>query len=499
MIDRTKSQSSAVAALLLPFLFLFTIDAAAAEKLNVLFIAIDDLRPELGCYGQPVKSPHIDRLASEGMLFERAYVQVALCMPSRVSMLTGCRPDTTGVVDFSVRFRSVLPNVVTLPQHFKDNGYHAAALGKIFHNDDKASWSEPLFKSQRAEDDYHTEFGRKVLAWTKEDHRRLTYVWDLGDGITKTKRPGGLPWEAPIIPDNAVRDGQLADAAVARLKELKDRPFFLAVGFHKPHLPFIAPKKYFDLYDRDAIEPANNPFPPTDAPKYATYNWNDLRHYYGIPDVGPVSAEQARDLKHAYYACVSFVDAQVGRVLAELDRLKLREKTVVVLWGDHGWQLGEHGMWDKHSNFETSTRIPLIVSAPGFKPGRTRALVESVDLYPTLAELTGLSRDSDLEGHSFVSLLGDPDKQWKTAVFSQYRRVIPGYGKIARGMGYSMRTDRYRLTEWRVSGTDFREYELYDHQADPQENVNLANRPSHKQRLNSLLIRLRQGWQDFPK
>lgn len=499
MIDRKKSLSSAVATLLFPFLSLFTNDAAAVEKLNVLFIAIDDLRPELGCYGQPVKSPHIDRLASEGMLFERAYVQVALCMPSRVSMLTGRRPDTTGVVDFSVRFRSVLPDVVTLPQHFKNNGYHAAGLGKIFHNDDKTSWSEPLFKSQRAEDDYHTEFGRKVLAWTKADHRRLTYVWDLGDGITKTKRPGGLPWESPVIPDNAVRDGQLADAAVAKLGELKDRPFFLAVGFHKPHLPFIAPKKYFDLYYRDAIEPAKNPFPPKDAPKYATYNWNDLRHYYGIPDVGPVSAEQAHDLKHAYYACVSFVDAQVGRVLAELDRLRLREKTVVVLWGDHGWQLGEHGMWDKHSNFETSTRIPLIVSAPGFKPGRTRALVESVDLYPTLAELAGLSRDSDLEGHSFVPLLEDPGREWKTAAFSQYRRVIPGYGKIERGMGYSMRTDRYRLTEWRVSGTDFREYELYDHQADPQENVNLANRPSHKQLVAGLVTRLRQGWQDFPK
>lgn len=480
--------------------FLFAscaVPTAQAEKLNVLFIAIDDLRPELGCYGQPVKSPHIDRLASQGMLFERAYVQVALCMPSRVSMLTGRRPDTTGVVDFSVRFRSVLPDVVTLPQHFKNNGYHAAALGKLFHRDDKASWSEPLFKSQRAEDDYHSEFGRQVMKWTKEDHRRLTYVWDLGDGITKKKRPGGLPWESPVIPDNAVRDGQLADAAVAKMNELKDRPFFLAVGFHKPHLPFIAPKRYFDLYDREAIELAPNPFPPKDAPKYATYNWNDLRHYYGIPDVGPVSDDQARDLKYAYYACVSFVDAQVGRLLSELDRLGLREKTVVVLWGDHGWQLGEHGMWDKHSNYETSTRIPLIVRAPGHKPGRTKALVESVDLYPTLAELAGLPRDAGLEGHSFVPLLQNPDEPWKTAAFSQYRRVIPGYGKIARGMGYSMRTDRYRLTKWIVPGTDFQEFELYDSQVDPQENVNLAKRPSHKDVLARLQKRMDEGWQAF--
>ena len=471
--------------------------AHAADRLNVLFIAVDDLRPELGCYGQPVKSPHIDRLAREGMVFDRAYVQVALCMPSRVSMLTGRRPDTTGVVDFSVRFRTVLPNVVTLPQHFKKHGYHAAGFGKIFHNDDKASWSEPLFKSQRGENDYHTEFGRQVLEWIKEDHRRLTYVWDLGDGITKTKQPGGLPWESPVIPDNAVRDGQLADAAVAKLKELKDRPFFLAVGFHKPHLPFIAPKRYFDLYDRDAIEPATNPYPPKDAPKYATYNWNDLRHYYGIPDVGPVSAGQACDLKRAYYACVSFVDAQIGRVLAELDRLGLRDRTVVVLWGDHGWQLGEHGMWDKHSNFETSTRIPLIVRAPGYRPGRTKALVESVDLYPTLCELAGLPLDKALEGHSFVQLLGKPNRKWKDAAFSQYRRVIPGYGKTARGMGYSMRTARYRYTEWRVPGTDFRGYELYDHDTDPGENVNLARRSGHQPLMEQLRQQMKMGWRKF--
>ncbi len=481
-------------------LVLLTSTAAGAndsDRMNVLFIAVDDLRPELGCYGQPVHSPHIDQLAEQGMLFERAYVQVALCMPSRASMLTGRRPDTTGVVDFTVRFRSVIPDVVTLPQHFKNHGYHAAAFGKLFHHDDKLSWSEPLFQSKRSEDDYHTEFGRQVLKWTKQDHRRLTYVWDLGDGIIKKKRPGGLPWEAPVIPDNAVRDGQLADAAIARLRALRDQPFFLAVGFHKPHLPFIAPKRFFDLYNRDDIEPAGNPFPPRDAPKYATYNWNDLRHYYGIPDVGPVSDDQARDLKHAYYACVSFVDAQIGRVLNELDQLALRDNTIVVLWGDHGWQLGEHGMWDKHSNYETSTRIPLIVRVPGFPAGRTSALVESVDLFPSLAELAGLPLTDGLEGHSFVPLLHDPNRPWKQAAFSQYQRVIPGYGKIARGMGYSMRTDRYRFTEWRVPGTDFREYELYDHKTDPQENTNLAGHPSHQPVMSQLKQQLDRGWNVF--
>lgn len=459
---------------------------------NVLFIAVDDLRPELGCYGKPVQSPHIDQLAREGTLFERAYVQCALCMPSRASLMTGRRPDTTGVVDFTVRFRDVPGDVVTLPQHFKNHGYHAAAFGKLFHNDDPVSWSERLWKSNRAR--YHTEFGKQVLAWIKEDYRRLTYVWDLGDGVTKTKRPGCLPWEAPDVPDNALRDGHIADAAIAKMKEVKDKPFFLAVGFHKPHLPFIAPKKYFDLYDRERIPLATNPFPPRDAPRFATYNWNDLRHYYGIPDVGPVSEEQARDLKHAYYACVSFMDAQVGRLLKCLEELGLRDNTIVVLWGDHGWQLGEHGMWDKHSNFETSTWAPLIIRTPGQKPGRTKALVEFVDIYPTLSELCGLPLDDGLEGHSFSPLIKDPDREWKSAAFSQYRRVIPGYGQISRGMGYSMRTDRYRFTEWLVPGTDFRAYELYDHRTDPDENINLAVAAEHKSLVDELKKKLHAGW-----
>ena len=468
--------------------------STVAAPPNVLFIVVDDLRPELGCYGKPVHSPHIDQLAREGVLFERAYVQCALCMPSRVSVFTGRRPDTTGVVDFSVRFRDVLGDVVTLPQHFKNNGYHAAAFGKVFHRDDVASWSEPLWQSNRQR--YHTDFGKQVLTWMSEDHRRLTYVWDLGDGITKTKSPGGLPWEAADVPDTKLRDGHIADAAIAKMRELKNRPFFLAVGFHKPHLPFIAPKKYFDIYDRSKIDLAANPFPPRDAPKFATYNWNDLRHYYGIPDVGPVLDEQARDLKHAYYACVSFVDAQVGRLLNSLDTLGLTKNTIVVLWGDHGWQLGEHGMWDKHSNFETSTHAPLIVRVPEVKAARTSALVEFVDIFPTLCELCGLSLDHGLEGRSFVPLLSNPDRQWKSAAFSQYRRVIPGYGKVARGMGYSMRTDRYRFTEWTVAGTDFHADELYDHRLDPNENINLAVLSEHQQLLNRLRKKLHAGWEN---
>lgn len=463
-----------------------------SKRPNVLYIAVDDLRPELGCYGSSALSPNIDRLAAAGTVCERAYAQVALCMPSRASIMTGQRPDTTGVVDFSVRFRDVQPDVLTMPQHFRAHGYTAVAFGKIFHNVDRASWDEPVSRFGREDDDYQTKFGRQVLQWIKEDHRRLTYTWDLGDGITKIKRPGGLPWEAPEVEDNRLRDGKMADAAVAKLRELKSagNPFFLAVGFHKPHLPFIAPKRFFDQYDADDIQPANNPYPPTGAPKFATYNWNDLRHYYGIPDVGPVSPQQARELKHAYFACVSFMDAQVGKLLDEVET----ENTIVVLWGDHGWQLGEHGMWDKHSNYETSTRVPLIIRVPGQHPGRTAALVELVDVYPTLSELCGLPLPGHLEGTSFAALIRDPDRPWKTAAFSQYRRVIPGYGKIARGMGYAMRTHRFRFVQWIVPGTDFYAWELYDHHQDPDENTNLADNPEYQSQMEILRKQLHAGW-----
>ena len=475
-------------------LFLLAGVAGADDRPNVLFIAVDDLRPELGCYGQPVHSPNIDRLAATGTRFDRAYVQVALCMPSRVSMLTGQRPDTTGVVDFSVRFRDVQPNVVTMPQHFRSHGYHAVAFGKIFHNDDKASWSEPLFTSQRSEDDYHTEFGKQVLAWTREDHRRLTYVWDLGDGITKTKRPGGLSWEAPQVPDNALRDGQIADAAVAKLRELKTGgvPYFVAVGFHKPHLPFIAPKTYFDLYDPKQITLATNPDPPKDAPKFATYNWNDLRHYYGIPDVGPVSPQQARELKHAYYACVSYMDAQVGKVVAEIDR----ENTIVVLWGDHGWQLGEHGMWDKHSNYETSTRVPLIVCVPPSKGsphqrfGRDRRPLPDI-VGALRIGIAGTSRGDELcavDGRSNPNL-GSRLLSANTDASSQAMERLLGEW----GMPFVQTV--IDSSSGLFPGRTFAPMNCMTTRQIQMKNVNLANQSKYKSQVALLRQQLRAGWQ----
>ncbi|MBE0540779.1 MAG: sulfatase [Verrucomicrobia bacterium] len=465
-----------------------TVSLNAADKLNVLFIAVDDLRPELGCYGTPVvKSPNIDRLAARGLLFNRAYCQQALCSPSRTSLLTGRRPDTTKVYNLQKHFRTELPDVVTLPQFFKQHGYHSLGMGKIYHGalDDAPSWSVPHWKSGGP--NYGPE-GEKMyrdrVAETKKQGK--TARW-REDGIK------GPPWESPSVPDNALADGKTADHAVAMLREYRAKPFFLAVGFVRPHLPFVAPKKYWDLYSENDFTLAPNPFPPKDVPEYAMYHWGELRGYIGMPAEGPLTDEQARKMIHGYYACVSFVDAQVGRLLDELDRLKLREKTIVILWGDHGWQLGEHGLWCKHTNFEEATRSPMIISVPGQRNAgsRTEALVEFVDIYPSLAELCGLSLPEGLEGTSFKPLLDDPQRPWKKAAFSQYPRPIPDQG---RGMGHTLRTERYRFTEWTVPGKDFREYELYDYQTDPQGNRNLANQPDYAAKVKELAELMRGGW-----
>jgi iduronate 2-sulfatase len=298
------------------------------------------------------------------------------------------------------------------------------------------------------------------------------------------------------VPDSAYHDGSLADMAVARLKELKgqNQPFFLAVGFLKPHLPFNSPKKYWDLFEPAKLKLAANPFRPQHAPPYAVTDFGELRSYYGVPPSGPVSEELARKLVHAYRAACSFTDANIGRVLDELERLGLRENTIVVLWGDHGWKLGEHAGWCKHSNVENDTNAPLILAAPGAKAAgqSTRALVEFVDIYPTLCELAGLPLRGHLEGVSMKPLLDDPSRPWKTAAFSQYPRTHDEQPL----MGYAMRTDRYRYVEWRNRATgEAVAHELYDHQTDPGENQNVAGLAENKELLVRLAVQLKGGWQ----
>lgn len=465
---------------------------ARKQGFNVLFFAVDDLRPQLGCYGDPVvKSPNLDKLASEGLLFNRAYCQQAVCSPSRTSLLTGRRPDTTKVYELKTHFRKTIPDVVTLPQQFKANGYFTLGMGKIYHGglDDEASWSVPHWRPKA--EMYHRPENKKLIErLTREAKER---GWS---GKTSWDRPRGPAWEDPDVPDNALRDGMVADKAIATLNEIKGRPFFLAVGFYKPHLPFVAPKRYWDLYKKDQLTLADNPFAPKDAPQYALTNWGELRHYHGMPNKGPVTDEQALELIHGYYACTSYTDAQIGRVVAELERLGLREKTVIIMWGDHGWQLGEHGLWCKHTNFETSVRVPMLICVPG-QPNagaKTDALVEFVDIYPSLCDVCGLPLSEGLEGTSFIPLIKNPKRAWKKAALSQYPRGVKGVGRV---MGYSMRTERYRFTEWRGLTKEFAEYELYDHVKDPKENVNIANRPENAELVTQLRNLLHAGWQEM--
>ncbi|MCX6583926.1 MAG: sulfatase [Candidatus Aminicenantes bacterium] len=446
---------------------------------NVLFIIADDLKPQLGCYGETqMVTPHIDRLASQGMVFERSYCQQALCAPSRASLLTGLRPDSTGIYDLNNPVQDKLPNHITLPAYFKQNGYETVSIGKIFHhhNDSPGAWSKPPYFIKGAE--YVTAEGLRLV----DENRKLnpTLKWAFG-----------APFEMADAPDNMYKDGKLTDYALKEMAGLKEKPFFLCVGYQKPHLPFVAPKKYWDLYDPAKIKLPANPFPPAKAPSYSLLDSQELRSFLGIPkEPGrPVPDDMARRLIHGYYACVSFLDAQVGRLMHQLETLHLKENTIVVFWGDNGWKLGTHGSWCKHSNFEDDTRVPLIVSVPGMKTAgkHTNALVESVDIYPTLCELCGLDLPAQpIEGTGFVPLLDNPNLEWKKAAFSQYPR---GYlDKIdSLLMGYAMRTNQYRYVEWRKFKTgQLLERELYDHQTDPGENVNVIADPKYAAAIKEL-------------
>jgi len=453
-----------------------TAGAAKPKPMNVLFIAVDDLKPLLGCFGdRTVRSPNIDRLAARGTVFERTYCQQAVCAPSRASLMSGCRPDTTRVWDLQTPLRRTMPNVLTLCQHFKQNGYTTVSLGKIYHHymkDDPPGWSEAPWRP--------TEGAWKGRGYLTPEAQAIA---------AKTERGRGPAYESADVPDTAYPDGVVATRAVETLRRLKGRPFFLAVGFYKPHLPFNAPKKYWDMYPPETIDLADNPFKPRGAPDLAMTNWGELRNYPGMPKNGPLSENQARTLIRGYKACVSYTDAQIGRVLAELERLGLADRTVVVLWGDHGWHLGDHGLWCKHTNFESATHAPLVLASPAIEGGkRTRRLAEFVDIYPSTCELAGLPVPDHCEGVSLVPLMRDPDRPWKSAAFSQYPR-----GRDI--MGYSMRTDRYRFTRWQHRKTgEVVATELYDHQEDPEENVNLAGRSEHRDLVARLARQLDAGW-----
>lgn len=455
---------------LLLFCFSVPFTSLAAEKPNILFIAVDDLRPQLGCYGdKQVVSPNIDAIAAEGVLFKRAYCQVPVCGASRASLLTGLRPTSKRFRTYFSEAQKDAPGIADLPGWLKKQGYETYSMGKIYHksNDNASSW---------------TKLG---------DKKRITRR-GIGDyKLKESKAPkgtkgwgGGAPYESADHPEEDYFTYQVADAAIARLQQMKKskKPGFLAVGFTKPHLPFVAPKKYWDLYKRKDLKLASNPYPPKGAPRQAMHNFGELRSYKGVPPKGPISDEMAISLKHGYFACTSFTDAMIGRIMQELDRLKMRDNTIVILWGDHGWQLGEHALWCKHANFETSLNAPLILSAPGKTKGKKlNQLVEFVDIYPTLCELAGLPKPKHLEGTSFRPLLEGVDHPWKKAVFGRYMD------------GESVRTDRYLYTRWVKKGKEVARM-LYDHQLDPMENLNISEKPESKVTIKEMESLLAGGW-----
>ncbi len=481
------------------------------QRLNILFIAVDDLRPALGAYGDSLAiTPNIDRLARSGVTFLQAHVQQAVCNPSRASIMTGLRPDSLRVWDLDTDFRKTVPDVVTLPQHFRQHGYFATVVGKIYHNilPDSLSWSEPEMKIKGFPYDpdavYHhrdnlaiqeTRKAAAIAAGREARHIDQFRLWYLKANAT----------EAVDLPDSVYYDGAQTNYAVRKLAELSARgePFFFGVGYYRPHLPFNAPQKYWDLYDRASIPLARSAEVPQGAPEMAINNMRELRGYADFSQVahpfkGSVTEDEARRLKHGYYASVSYIDAQVGRLLDALDSLGITQNTIVVLWGDHGYKLGEHNSWAKMTNHLIDTRAPLIVRAPGkAAPGtRLNQMVEFVDIYPTLSELAGLPTPTHLQGMSAVPLLADSARPWKTATFSQFLRhgIWVGLDSLPY-MGYSIRTERYRYAtweQWETKRTTAKE--LYDHLNDPDETRNLAADPAMAATIDSLEARRLAGW-----
>ena len=499
------------------FIFGLTNSIASAKhgdqpdaKPNILFIAVDDLRPELGCYGSKIaKSPNIDQFAKSAVVFDRAYCQQAVCNPSRASLMTGLRPDTIRVWDLRTDFRNTRPQSVTLTQQFMRHGYHAVGIGKIFHNNiqDPPSWSEPKMNVKGYPFDPDAVYRKKEnVAWLEKRKQEL-----IAKGDTRRIDRFGkwylkhVATENVDVDDDEYFDGIQTTVAINKMKDMakSEKPFFLAVGYYRPHLPFNVPKKYWDFYDRKEIPLAKNRSIPRNAPLMAVNSSREIRGYTDFknqpqPHQGSFPDDQAKLLKHGYLASVSYIDAQVGRLLKALKELELDENTIVVLWGDHGWKLGEQNSWCKMTNFEIDTRVPLIVRSPKAKENGQvcRKLVEFVDIYPTLCDLAGIPKRDELEGLSFAPLLDNRNQKWKTAVFSQFLR--DGIWMAPDGiayMGRCIRTKDFRYVEWVRKGTQkIVARELYDRKSDPHEQENVAYSVKNRERIENLSRQLKAGW-----
>jgi len=439
------------------------------KKPNILFIAVDDLRPELNFYGaNHIKSPNLDKLAGESLVFSRAYCNIPVCGASRASLMTGARPTRKRFINAHIKKDEDYPEAISLPMLLKQNGYITISNGKIYHskNDDQDAWDE---------------------IW--QPSRRWRYAFQEGNELRK-KTGRGLPFESEEVHDSIYMDGKLSLKVIKDLQKLKDvnQPFFLTMGIAKPHLPFNAPKKYWDLYDRNEIELPKSYVQPESTPKQAFHNFGELRQYENIPKKGDLPDALARELIHGYYACVSYIDAQIGLVLDELKRLELDDDTIVILWGDHGWNLGDHKLWCKHVTFETSLRTPLIIKVPGKTKGeKTNAITEYIDIYPSLAELAGLDIPNTVDGKSFVPILNGekPQKNWAVSKFKDAVTLIKG------DLFYTEWTDDNGVAYARM---------LFDHKNDPLELENLAEKLENENLVKTLSLELREKWgEDFLK
>ena len=522
-----KTINSILHLFVITFAVIFTTPMISQKqpKPNILFIAVDDLKPILGCYGNTIiKTPNIDRLAKMATVFNSNYCQQAVCGPTRASIMTGKRPDYTGVWDLKTRMRDVNPEILSLPQHLITQGYSTQGIGKVYDNRcvdkqmDAPSWSVPYYNYFKTEDRFYPkDLGAplsgqyqspqsKELAdkFRKEGHEKGMTKKEIEDYVSATVKPAV---ECVNVPDNAYNDGANALRAIEILEQLKleVQPFFFAVGFSKPHLPFVAPKKYWDLYNREDMPLEVFQEKPKNGVDVAFHNSGELRAYSDIPpllsftdqkDFGlTLPIEKQRELVHGYYAAISYMDAQVGKVLDKLESLGLTKNTIIVLWGDHGWHLGDHNLWCKHSNFEQATRTPLIISSPGLASSITNAPSEFIDIFPTICDLAGVTIPEVVDGKSLMPLMNKTLKSVKEFSISQYPRSIikseterQGYAS-SKVMGYSLRDNRYRYTIW--MGNDFRSTqafddklvvgtELYDYDKDPNETVNVADVKEYK-------------------
>ena len=463
------------------------------HKPNILFIAVDDLRPSLGCYGDKhAISPNIDALAKRSVLFDQAHCQVAVCNPSRASLMTGLRPDKLGVWTLPIHFRETRPNVITMPQWFRRHGYTAISHGKIFHNPtpDPQSWSEPIRQLATPNQGYPDNV-RNVI-------RSAQVKLPAHDWRKQNLR--GPATASPVIDDRLLVDGVRTDLVIEDLARLagSDQPFFLAMGFIRPHLAWIAPKKYWDIYDPTTLPVLINEQVTPNTPPYAISTSYELTHYvdqidFPKPrDAQRLTHKNAQHLMHGYYACVSYVDAQIGRILAALNKHGHTDNTIVVLWSDHGWKLGEHNGWGKMSNYEIDTRVPLLIATPDSRSAgkQISSPVELLDLFPTLCELAQIETPTFIDGKSRVDMLNNPDEKYQSVAYSQYYRrydhsEAPQHSeslqpsRIRQYMGYALRTATHRYVQWRDFETgDITAHELYDHRTDDAESENIFDKVS---------------------